>query len=66
MRNYLYIFSYIYGVLKRFVCHNFKAEIRDVYIFAISDSLTSAQWSNITEVGNRCATTVSFKVTFVV
>jgi hypothetical protein len=35
MWNYLYIFSYIYKELKRFVCHNFKVEIRDVYIFAI-------------------------------
>jgi hypothetical protein len=34
MWNYIYIFSYIYEVLKRFVCHNFKVEIPDVYIFA--------------------------------
>ena len=35
MYNYLYNFFDIYEVLKRFVCHNFKVEIRDVYIFAI-------------------------------
>ena len=29
-------------------------------------SLTSAQWSKITELGYRCATTVSFKVAYVV
>jgi hypothetical protein len=29
-------------------------------------SLTSAQWSNITELDYRCATTASFKVTDVV
>ena len=43
---------------------NFKVEIRDVYIFAIFFS--SAQWSKITELGYRCATTVSFKVAYVV
>jgi hypothetical protein len=31
---YNYLDNY-YEVLKRFVCHNFKVEIRDVYIFAI-------------------------------
>jgi hypothetical protein len=35
MWNYLYIFSYIYGVFKMFVRYNFKVEIRDVYIFDI-------------------------------
>ena len=67
MYNYLYNFSYIYEVLKRFVCHNFEVEIRDVhtYIFLLY-SLTIAQWSKITELGYRCATTVSFKVTYVV
>ena len=29
-------------------------------------SLTSAQWSKITELGYRCATTASFKVVYVV
>ena len=29
-------------------------------------SLTSAQWSKITELGYGCATTASFKVTYVV
>jgi hypothetical protein len=47
------------------VCHNFKVEIRDVYIFLLY-SLTSAQWSKITELGYRYVTTVSFKVTYVV
>ena len=56
----LIYFSYIYEVLKRFVCHNFKVEIRDVYILLYS--LTIAQWLKITELGYRCATTVSFKV----
>jgi hypothetical protein len=65
MWNYLYNFSYIYGVLKRFVCHHFKAEFRGVYIFLLY-SLTSAQWSKITELDYRCATTASFKVTYVV
>jgi hypothetical protein len=36
-----------------------------MYIFFLY-SLTSAQWSKITEVGYRCATTASFKVTYVV
>jgi hypothetical protein len=36
-----------------------------MYIFLLY-SLTSAQWSKITELGYRCATTVSFKVTYVV
>jgi hypothetical protein len=31
----IFTLSYINKVLKRFVCHNFKVEIRDVYIFAI-------------------------------
>jgi hypothetical protein len=54
-------------VLKRFVCHNFEVEIQYVhtYIFLLY-SLTIAQWSKITELGYRCATTVSFKVTYVV
>ena len=30
-----HVWDFIYEVLKRFVCHNFKVEIRDVYIFAI-------------------------------
>ena len=64
MWDYLYNFSYIYKVLKRFVCHNFKVEIRDVYIFFIY-SLTSAQWSKITELGYIFATTASLKVTYV-
>jgi hypothetical protein len=36
-----------------------------MYIFLLY-SLTSAQWSKITELGYRYATTVSFKVTYVV
>jgi hypothetical protein len=36
-----------------------------MYIFLLY-SLTSAQWSKITELGYICATTVSFKVTHVV
>ena len=55
----LIFFSY-----QRFVCHNFKVEI-GMYIFLLY-SLTSAQWSKITELGYRCATTASFKVTYAV
>ena len=56
MWNYLYNFSYIYGVFKRFVCHNFTVEM---YIFLLY-SLTSAQWSKIAELilGYRCATSL--------
>ena len=36
-----------------------------MYIFLLY-SLTIAQWSKITELGYRCATTVSFKVKYVV
>ena len=36
-----------------------------MYIFLLY-SLTSAEWSKITELGYRCATTMSFKVTYVV
>ena len=59
MWNYLYNFSYIYEVLKRFALHNFNVEIRDVYIF-----LTSGQLSKISELGYICAIIASFKVTY--
>ena len=64
MYNYLHNIFYIYEVLKRFVCHNFKVEIWEVYIFTIFFNYCSMV--NITELGYRCVTTVSFKVTFVV
>jgi hypothetical protein len=44
-----------------FVCHNFKLK-SGMYIFLIY-SLINAQWSKITELGYRCATAASFKVT---
>ena len=34
MWNYFNTLYYIHEVLKKFVRHNFKIEIRDVYIFA--------------------------------
>jgi hypothetical protein len=58
------IFFYIYEVLKRFVCHNFKVEIREVHIFPIFFNYCTTV--KITGLGYRCATTVSFKVTYVV
>jgi hypothetical protein len=48
MWNYLYNLSYVYGVLKKCVCHNFKVEIRDVYIFAIFFNWCSIVKNNCT------------------
>jgi hypothetical protein len=59
-----YIFFCIYEVLKMFICHNFKVEIREVHIFSIFFNYCTTV--KITGLGYRCATTVSFKVTYVV
>jgi hypothetical protein len=42
-----------------------RTDILLMYIFLLY-SLTGAQWSKITEMGYRCTTTASFKVTYVV
>ena len=65
MRNYVYNISYIYEVFKKGLCVIISMLRSGMYIFLLY-SLTSAQWSKITELGYRCATTVSFKVTYVV
>jgi hypothetical protein len=36
MYNYLFDFSYIYGVFERFMCHNFKIEIRCPIIITVN------------------------------
>jgi hypothetical protein len=66
MWNYFYTLYYIYRVLNRYMCYVFKVEIGDVYIFVILFNYCKKENKNISELGYRYATTVSFKVTYVV
>ena len=65
MWNYFHTLYYIYRALNRYVCYVFTVEIGDVYIFVIF-FIYCKKVKKLSELGYRYATTVSFKVTYVV
>ena len=60
----LIFLKYLPSIFKKGLCVIILKLRSGMYIFLLY-SLTCAQWSKITELGYRCVTTVSFKITYV-